>query len=299
MTYDVLIIGSGPAGLSAAVYAKRAQMKAAVIEKEFMGTGQIALTDEIDNYLGLPGISGYDMGEAFRGHAEKLGVEFIDGEVIGVAKDGGLFTVSLGDGTALESRTVIYAAGAEHRKLGVAGDDLPGVSYCAVCDGSFHRGKTVAVAGGGDTALGDALYLTKLCEKVYLIHRRDEFRANKTVQEKVRECEKIELVLSAKVKEIRGSSKVESIVVDQGGSERELAVSGVFTAIGSVPNTAVLEGLCELEGGYIKAGEDGRTSCEGLFAAGDVRTKSLRQIVTAVSDGANCVDSVEKYLLGE
>ena len=294
--YDVIIIGSGPAGLSAAVYCTRAQLDAVVVEKEYMGTGQIAVTDRVDNYLGLYGISGYDMGEKFREHAEELGAQFLDGEVNKIYKSGDIWNVSLADGKTLEGRTVIYAAGASHRQLGVPGGTLSGVSYCAVCDGGFYKDKVCAVVGGGDTALGDALYLSKLAKKVYLIHRRDEFRGNRSLQEKVRAAENIELVLEAVPTAVLGDKRVSGIEVEQRGEKRAIEADGVFVAVGMIPNTAPLEGVCELEGGYVRAGEDGKTSEEGLFAAGDVRTTPLRQVVTAVADGANCAVSAEEYL---
>ena len=294
--YDVVIIGSGPAGLSAAVYAGRATLSYVIIEKEFMGTGQIAVTDCVDNYLGLPGIGGYDLGAKFREHAENMGAQFMDGEVESLEKTSDGWNVKLADGKEVKGRSVIYAAGASNRRLDVKGANMKGVSYCAVCDGMFYKGKTVAVVGGGDTALGDALYLSKLAEKVYLIHRRAEFRGNQSLQKKIAETPNIELVLEAVPAEILGEGKVSGIAVEQKGERREIAVDGVFTAIGQIPNTRPLEGVCELEGGYIKADENGITSAEGLFAAGDVRTKSLRQVVTAVADGACCAISAEEYL---
>ena len=294
--YDVVIIGSGPAGLSAAVYAGRATLSYVIIEKEFMGTGQIAVTDCVDNYLGLPGIGGYDLGAKFREHAESMGAQFMDGEVESLEKTSDGWNVKLADGKTVAGRSVIYAAGASNRRLDVKGANMKGVSYCAVCDGMFYKGKTVAVVGGGDTALGDALYLSKLAEKVYLIHRRAEFRGNQSLQKKIAETPNIELVLEAVPAEILGEGKVSGIAVEQKGERREIAVDGVFTAIGQIPNTRPLEGVCELEGGYIKADENGITSAEGLFAAGDVRTKSLRQVVTAVADGACCAISAEEYL---
>ena len=296
--YDILIIGSGPAGLSAAVYAARAQRKAVVIEKEYMGTGQIAVTDRVDNYLGLPGENGYDLGEKFRSHAVALGAEFLDGEVTAISKTPeGNFTAAV-SGKTVEGRTVIYAAGTVNRRLGVEGDGLSGVSYCAVCDGMFYKGKTVAVVGGGDTALGDALYLSKLADKVYLIHRREGFRANKTIVGQVKNALNIELVLNAKVSRVLGEGRVAGVEVDQQGSMHTIDVDGVFTAIGSLPNTAAvsaLEGLA-LDGGYIVADETGRTSVEGFYAAGDVRTKHLRQVITAAADGASCAVSADEYL---
>ena len=177
--YDIIILGSGPAGLTAAIYASRAGLKFAVIEKEYLGTGQIAFAERVDNYPGFYGTDGYSLGEKLREHAETLGTEFIEGEVAALAKSGSVWNISLSDGGKLEAKAVIYALGASPRKLGIKGESEylgRGVSYCALCDGAFFAGKTVAVIGGGDTALSDALYLSKTAEKVYLIHRRDTFR---------------------------------------------------------------------------------------------------------------------------
>lgn len=293
---DVAIIGSGPAGLTAAIYAKRALLNAVVIEKEYLGTGAIAVTEKVENYPGLYGISGYELGEKFREQAEALGTEFVEGEVSAIEK-GELWTIRLSDGSAVEAKTVIYAAGTSHRKLGVKGDDKLRISYCAVCDGAFYRDKTVAVIGGGDTALGDAIYLANIAKTVYLVHRRSEFRANKSLVKKVGERENIKLVLNAVLDEVTGGEKADGIVYTQDGEQKELAVDGIFCAVGSVPNSAVLEGVCELdERGYVKAGEDGVTSAAGLFVAGDVRTTTLRQVITAAADGANAATSAERYL---
>lgn len=293
---DVAIIGSGPAGLTAAIYAKRALLNAVVIEKEYLGTGAIAVTEKVENYPGLYGISGYELGEKFREQAEALGTEFVEGEVSAIEK-GEFWTIRLSDGSAVEAKTVIYAAGTSHRKLGVKGDDKLRISYCAVCDGAFYRDKTVAVIGGGDTALGDAVYLANIAKTVYLVHRRGEFRANKSLVKKVGERENIKLVLNAVLDEVTGGEKADGIVYTQDGERKELAVDGIFCAVGSVPNSAVLEGVCELdERGYVKAGEDGVTSAAGLFVAGDVRTTTLRQVITAAADGANAATSAERYL---
>lgn len=295
--YDIIIIGSGPAGLSAAVYASRARLKSIVVEKDYAGTGQIAVSECVDNYLGLPEISGYDLGEKFREHSEKFGAEFYDGEAVSISRSDGFYTVSFKNGKTLDGKTIIYAAGTSYRRLDVSGGKLQGVSYCAVCDGMFYKNKTVAVIGGGDTALEDALYMSRIANKVYLIHRRDEFKANKALQEKVKDTPLIELVLNSEVSEIIGEKRVETIKILQSGREKELTINGVFVAIGSIPNTTLLNGICSLDkSGYIIANEDGITSAEGIFAAGDVRTKKLKQVVTAVSDGANCVKSVEEYL---
>ena len=298
MTYDVGIIGSGPAGLSAAIYAKRANLSAVVIEKEYEGTGQIAESGRVDNYLGLPGISGYDLGEQFREHAVKLGVSFLEQEVTEIKKeDSAVFTIIFEDGSSVETKTVIYAAGATPRRANIPGEQEysgKGVSYCAICDGSFYRGKKVAVLGGGDTALDDAVYLADLAEQVYVIHRRKEFRGAATTVEKLRKKENITFVLEHQVKEITGAEKVNGVVLEDGTA---IAVDGVFVAYGSVPQTNLVKELVTLdEAGYVKAEETGETSLAGLYVAGDARTKKLRQVVTAVSDGANAATAVVEYL---
>lgn len=298
--YDIVIIGSGPAGMSAAIYAQRAGLKAVVVEKECLGTGKIAESQRVDNYPGLFGENGYDLGEKFRTHAENLGAEFIEGEIIKIVRSNGEYTLQLDNDKALAAKTVIYAAGTLCRKLGVVGEQEllgRGVSYCAVCDGAFYKNKVVAVIGGGDTALGDAVLLSGLAKKVYLIHRRDEFRANKTLQNKVNGTKNIVPILNATVQKINGKDHVEAVVILQNGSEKALAVDGVFVAIGSTPNSALVKELLNVdENGYIVADETGVTSADGIFAAGDVRTKKLRQVVTAAADGANCVLSAEEYL---
>lgn len=298
-TLDVLIIGSGPAGLSAAVYAKRASMSVKVVEKMYMGTGQVAESGRVDNYLGLPGMNGYEMGEVFRSHAEGFDVPFLEGEVCGFeqSRDCSYWVAKLSNGDVQQARAIIYAAGAKHRHLGVPGEEEfggRGVSYCAVCDGAFYRGKSVVVAGGGDTALDDALYLSELCEKVYLVHRRDEFRGAAATLEKLREKKNVKIITSAVIKEISGEKRVQSVALADG---RCLAVSGVFIAVGMIPETECVKGLVKLDGsGYIVADETGRTDKNGFFAAGDVRTKQLRQVITAVSDGANAAISAAEYL---
>lgn len=302
MLYDTIIIGSGPAGLSAAVYAGRASMKFIVIEKVFMGTGQIAESECVDNYLGLPATNGFDLGEKFRAHAESMGTEFVEGDVSEIVPEDGNYRIKLSDGESYLTKTVIYAAGASHRRLGVKGEEEfsgRGVSYCAVCDGAFYKGKTVAIVGGGDTALGEAVFLSKLAEKVYLIHRRDSFRANKSLQEKVSQIANIIPVMSAVPTEIYGDKKVGGIELSHDGNTERLTVDGVFVAVGTVPNSEPLRGVAELSSeGYVMAGEDCVTSAKGIFAAGDVRTKPLRQVITAAADGACCVYEAEKYLEG-
>lgn len=296
--YDIIIIGGGPAGLTAAIYASRAKLQAVVLERDTMGAGQIAVTEQVDNYPGLLHMGGYELGEKFREHAEALGASICENEVKQLAQADGVFTASLTDGTSISAKSVIYALGTSYRKLEIPGGQLPGVSYCATCDGAFYQGKTVAVIGGGDTALEDALYLSRLAKTVYLVHRRGTFRANAALQEAVRQTENIALVTNAVPTEIVGEKRVSALRIDHSGQPEKLTLDGVFVAIGSVPNTELLKDLAELDaGGYVKAGEDGVTSLAGLFAAGDVRTKPLRQVITAAADGANCVVSAERYLL--
>ncbi|MBQ3692493.1 MAG: FAD-dependent oxidoreductase [Clostridia bacterium] len=298
--YDTIIIGSGSAGLSAAVYAKRAVLDFIVIEKEYLGTGQIAESGRVDNYLGLYGENGFDLGEKFREHAAALGTEFLEGEVISIAKDGNAYKIVLSDNSELLTKSIIFATGAAPRKLDIQGESEfsgRGVSYCAVCDGAFYKDKITAVVGGGDTALEDALLLSRTCKKVYLVHRRDEFRANKSLQNLVKNTENIELVLNAKPCEIIGDKKVNALKILQNGEERTLELDGVFAAVGTVPNSKLLNGIAELDShGYVVADETGVTSAQGIFAAGDVRTKQLRQVSTAVADGANSVCSLERFL---
>lgn len=299
--YDLVIVGSGPAGLAAAIYAERARIRTLVIEKGMVSGGQVLTTYEVDNYPGLPGVGGYDLGTKFREHADNLGAQFAEDEVLRI-EDAGDVKRIVCEHETYEAKTVILATGASHRKLAVPGEEElagMGVSYCATCDGAFFRKKVTAVIGGGDVALEDAIFLSRMCEKVYLIHRRDEFRGAKSIQEQVFSRENIEVVWDTVVERITGTEKVEALTVKnvKTGEEREISVSGVFVAVGITPASQAFEGLVEMDHGYIKAGEDCCTSCPGIFAAGDVRTKPLRQIITAAADGANAVTSVERYLM--
>lgn len=301
--YDVIIIGGGPAGLSAAVYAKRAMLDVLVIEKEAQGGGQIVQTGQVDNYLGMEGMSGYAMAVKFQEHAKALDVPFRKGTVEAV-RDGKTKTVVLSDGTVLEAFAVIIATGAKHRRLGAEGEEAfvgSGVSCCATCDAVFYRGKDVAVAGGGNVALADALHLAKGCRKVYLLHRRDVFRAERYWQERVKSTANIEFLPFCEIKRIGGDRMVEQVTIlhNRTGKLRQLAVSAVFVAVGMEPVTAFVKGVVALdEKGYIVAAEDGRTGADGIFAAGDVRTKENRQIVTAVADGANAALAAGRYIDG-
>jgi len=302
MNYDVIIIGSGPAGLAAAIYAKRAELSLIVIEKAGMSGGQIINTYEVDNYPGIPGISGFELSTKFREHCDRLDTTFISGEVISFQIEGDLKIVTLDNGTKYESKTVIIATGAEPRHLNVEGEEKlsgMGVSYCATCDGAFFKNKVVAVVGGGDVAVEDAIFLARLCKKVYVIHRRDEFRAAKSLSTRLLSLENVTVLWDSAVEKIIGEEVVESIVVKSLKTEESNAydLSGVFIAVGNLPKSKEYMNVVAIDqGGYLIAGENCETNIPGVFAAGDVRTKDLRQVVTAASDGANAITAVEKYL---
>lgn len=300
--YDLIIVGAGPAGLAAAIYAARAELKFIVLEKEIMSGGQIINTYEVDNYPGLFHMGGFDLAMKFREHADALGVSFVTGEAEKIEEIPAGKKLICKDGTAYEAKTVILSGGAKHRKLEVPGEDKlagSGVSYCATCDGAFFRGKEVAVVGGGDVAVEDALFLARLCKKVTVIHRRDTFRAAKTLVTRLTEAENVEIIYDSVVKEIRGNFKVESLLLEnkKTAEEKTVDLDGVFIAVGMLPETKAYEGLVTMDAaGYIVADETGVTSDPAIFAAGDIRTKALRQVITAASDGANAVQSVERYL---
>lgn len=300
--YDLIIIGSGPAGLSAAVYGRRAGLDLLVVEEKPMGGGQVLNTYEVDNYLGLPGINGFDLGMKFKEHADKMGAKFVTAAVKAVRDKGEVKEVETADGTSYEARALILATGAEHAVLGAPGEEEykgRGVSYCATCDGAFFKGRDVAVVGGGDVAVEDAVYLSRMCRKVYLIHRRDRLRAAKSLQDKLKGCGNVEVLWNRTVSAIYGSDLVEGVklhhVAEQ--TEEELSVEGVFIAVGMVPNTQAFRESVPCDGqGYVIAAEDCATGTAGVFAAGDIRTKQVRQIITAAADGACAVTAVERYL---
>ena len=301
--YDLIIIGSGPAGLAAAVYAQRAKLDTLVVEKAMVSGGQVLTTYEVDNYPGLPGIGGYDLGIKFREHADRLGARFVEDEVLNI-QDGGKGAIKgvVCQGNTYEARSLILATGAVHRKLGVPGEEElagAGVSYCATCDGAFFRNKVTAVIGGGDVAVEDAIFLARMCSKVYLIHRRNELRSAKSLQENLLALDNVEVIWDTVADSINGDGMVKSLSLTnvKNGQKRELDVQGVFIAVGITPESRAFEGLVDMDHGYIRAGEDTVTSAPGIFAAGDVRTKPLRQIITAAADGANAITSVERYLV--
>lgn len=299
--YDVIIIGSGPAGLAAAIYAKRAALETLVLEKTPISGGQIINTYEVDNYPGLPGISGMELGQKMRGHVDAQHAEVKTATVKEIIDHGDYKLVCTSDGD-FETRTVVLAMGASHRQLGVPGENElcgMGVSYCATCDGAFFKGRDVAVVGGGDVALEDALFLARGCNKVYLIHRRDAFRGAKVLQKQVEEKENIVCVMDSVVDEIVGEDLVEKVCISNKKTQQssELSVQGIFIAVGISPNTKDMQGLPKQDdAGYIIATEDGVTDIPGIFVAGDCRTKQLRQVITATADGANAITSVERYL---
>ncbi|MCD8123530.1 MAG: thioredoxin-disulfide reductase [Lachnospiraceae bacterium] len=314
--YDLIILGSGPAGLAAAIYAQRARLHFLVLEKEPMSGGQIINTDAVDNYPGLPGINGFDLAMKLREHAESLGASFVCDEVVRIENMAGDIKTVVGRDDEYRARTLILATGATHRKLGVPGEEElagRGVSYCAVCDGAFFRNQVTVVVGGGDVAVEDAIFLSRICRKVYLIHRRDELRAAASLQEQVRERDNVEILWNTVVTEVRGkdavgelqlasaarSGALQAASCQEPRQESVLPVDGVFAAVGIVPNSQLFDGVTLDEGGYVVADETGKTNCPGVFAAGDVRTKPLRQIVTAASDGANAVASAERYLAAQ
>ncbi|MDF2610358.1 MAG: trxB [Lachnospiraceae bacterium] len=299
---DLIIIGSGPAGLAAAIYAGRAELDTIIIEKSPISGGQIINTYEVDNYPGIPGISGFDLGTKFREHCDRLEMEFITGEVIKFEVKDGIKVVTLDDEKVYRSKAVIIATGSNPRKLNVEGEEKlsgMGVSYCATCDGAFFKNRTTAVIGGGDVAVEDAIFLARLCKKVYVLHRRDEFRAAKSLTTKLTAMENVEIIWDTKVEEIIGDTQVEQlrIINLKTKEEKILDVDGTFIAIGYNPSSEVYKEVVEVDlSGFIVAGENCETNIPGVFAAGDIRTKDLRQIITAASDGANAITAVERYL---
>ncbi|HAW16199.1 MAG TPA: thioredoxin-disulfide reductase [Clostridiales bacterium] len=289
---DVIIIGAGTAGLTAAIYARRAGMEVTVFESDSYG-GQIINTPEIENYPGIKNISGFEFATGLYEQAAALGarVEFDKISSVEGDFDSG-FKVKGEYGTEETGKCLIIAAGAKNRHLGIAGEEKfegRGISYCATCDGTFYKGKTVAVIGGGNTALEDALYLSDLCEKVYIVHRRDEYRADASLSGRLVSRENIEQVLSYVVKDLKGEDRISGVVLEsrKDGSLREIEVDGIFVAVGQVPSSGVFADLVETDpSGYIVSSEDCLTNVKGIFCAGDIRTKRVRQLTTAASDGA-------------
>lgn len=299
--YDIVVIGGGPAGITAAIYAVRAGYSVAILDKNGMGGGQILNTYEIENYPGYSKISGFDLGMKMEAHSKELGVVVEAVEVSGI-EAGEQIILKTEDGM-ITAKGIVIATGANHRKLNVPGENAlagMGVSYCATCDGAFFRDKEVAVIGGGDVAVEDAIFLARNCKKVYVIHRREEFRAAKILQDQLLALDNVEFVYNSVVKSINGKDHVDSITVSNviEETEKTISVSGVFVAVGMEPNSKLFVDVVNQDKqGYIVANEDCKTNVKNIVVAGDVRTKPLRQVVTAVADGANAITSLQHLLL--
>ena len=298
---DIIIIGGGPAGLVAALYAGRAQLDALMIEKQFQG-GQMVTTNEVENYPGFIDITGSDLANIMYEHAKKFGGTMEYKEVLDIQLDGDIKKV-ITDTETYETKVVILSMGAKPRKLGLDREDIlggRGISYCATCDGGFFRNKVVSVVGGGDTAVEDALHLSRIAEKVYLISRNASLTANKVAQEKLFKTENVEILWNSTVTKLNGDEKLSGIQVTNTNENKifELEMDGLFVAVGSSPSTELVKDLVELnKNGYIIADESCKTSVEGIFAIGDIRTKSVRQVLTAAADGAVSIYEAEKYLI--
>lgn len=301
--YDVLIIGGGPAGYTAALYSTRAGLSTLTIEKMSPG-GQMTLTGDIENYPGFDeGVDGYTLGMKMQAGAEKFGAETVYGEVTEVDLSEKIKRTKTTDGEYF-SKTVIIATGAVARPLGLPDEEAltgRGVHYCAHCDGRFYRDKTVMVVGGGNSAAADALYLSRLCKKVYLVHRRDTLRAERVYHAPLMSAENVEFIWNSTAVGLISEKRVAGVRVRdlKTDTETEISVDGLFVSIGRKPETSLFKGQLALEGGYIVAGEDTKTSIPGVFAAGDVRTKTLRQIITAAADGAVAATEAERYITEE
>jgi thioredoxin reductase (NADPH) len=300
---DLIIMGGGPAGLTAGLYAARSRLNCLLLERQGPG-GQVLTTHWIENYPGFPeGISGWELVQKMVQQVEAFGLQIEIREAVGLSRAGPAWRIETSDGY-LYGHSIIVASGADYAKLGVPGEEHlrgKGVSYCATCDGPFFQGLPVAVVGGGDTALQEALYLTRFASGITLIHRRDRLRGAKVLQERIEVNHKIRVLWNSEVMEILGGERLEGVQVRDriSGKSRELAVSGVFICVGSRPNTAFLKGVLSLDdSGFIITDEELRASASGVFAAGDCRRKSLRQVATAVGEGALAAHSALNYLEG-
>ena len=297
--YDIIIIGAGPAGLTAAIYARRASKKVLVLEAKTYG-GQIINTLDVENYPVAAHISGFDFATKLYNQAKDLGTEIVFEKVIEI-KNNGLEKEVLTSKNTYKAKAIIIATGSDNRKLGLDNEDEligKGISYCATCDGAFFKNKDVAVVGGGNTALEDALYLTDIVNKVYLIHRRDEFRGEESTVNKLKEKDNVEFIYNSNVTKLNANEKLESIeVTNKDGSKKTIAVSGLFVAIGRIPENENFKNLINVDDfGYVIAKEDCKTNVAGIFVAGDNRTKEVRQLVTATSDGAISATNAIKYI---
>lgn len=298
--YDVLIVGAGTAGMTAGIYVQRAGKKALVLDEKGYG-GQIVNTATVENYPGFVNISGTEFTERIHQQAVELGVDFKVEKVKNAKKKGEVFVVSTGD-SQYEVKSVIIATGVKNRELGIPGEEKfkgSGVSFCATCDGNFFKGRDIAIIGGGNTALEDAEVMSGIANKVYLVHRRDEFRGDKLTVKRLSVKDNVEFVLNSKPVEITGGFAVDGLKVEntEDGSQKTLKVNGIFVAVGQTPDNKAFEGLVKLDSaGYVDAGEDCVTSAEGIFVAGDCRTKKVRQLTTAASDGSVAAAGAVEYI---
>lgn len=297
--YDTIIIGAGPAGLTAGIYARRGGLKTVIIEKQSVG-GQAQTAADIQNYPGIPSTSGFDLCYAMMNQCTTFGADFVFDTISQINLDGEVKKVTLASGAEIEGKTVVIASGASARKLGVENENEfigKGVSYCATCDGAFFKGKTVAVIGGGNTAAEDALYLEKLAKKVYLVHRRDALRADKILCDRLeKSC--VSIIWNSVVESLSGEDKIAQVTLKNIKTDAltPLSVDGVFVAIGEIPNSQLFENVKKTPSGYIVTNDVMRTNIDGVYAVGDVREKSLRQVVTACADGAIAADDIIKSL---
>lgn len=298
--FDLIIVGAGVAGLTAAIYAARAGADFIVLEQDGYGGGQISSAHLVENYPGIPSVCGSDLSEEIRAHAEKLGAKIEFGIVTDIINNGDSKKVITKDNIEYISKAVIIATGASPKALGVLGEDKflgRGVSYCAVCDGAFYEDKDVFVIGGGDTAVEDAIYLSDICKSVTLVHRREEFRAPKTRVDYLKSKENVKFILNANLISIDGTERVSSVSVNANNNINKYNTDGVFIAVGTKPESSMIKSLdIDTDNGYIKADETCKTNIKGIFAAGDIRTKHLRQVITAAADGANAAISAMEFI---
>lgn len=292
--YDVIIIGAGPAGLTAAIYLGRAGKKVLILEKNVYG-GQIVNSKEVENYPAISKISGFEFSNNLYNQAKNFGAELKYETVVNLTKDKEVTT----NRGKYQAKSIIIATGLSNRTLEIDGVDSfigRGISYCATCDGNFFKDKVVAVVGGGNTALEDAIFLSNICKKVYIIHRRTTFRGEKILQDILNKKENVEFVLNSNVVKINGNELLESIIINTNNEEKELQIDGLFLAIGQIPNNSYIDIIDLDEKGYAIANEDCKTNIEGIYVAGDFRTKKVRQLVTAASDGATAAINAIEYI---
>lgn len=297
--YDTIIIGAGPAGLCSGIYATRGGLKTAIIEANSVG-GQAQTAADIQNFPGIMSTSGFDLCYTMMNQCASFGAEFVFDKITSLTLEGDVKSISLASGKELQSKTIVIASGASSRMLGVVGEENfigKGVSYCATCDGAFFKGKTVAVIGGGNTAAEDALYLEKLANKVYLVHRRDALRADKILCDRL-EKSNVSILWDSVVESLYGKDKIAQMTLKnvKNNTLTTVSVDGVFVAIGQIPNSQLFENVKKTESGYIETDDVMRTNIEGVYAVGDVREKTLRQVVTACADGAIAADDIIKNL---